>query len=76
MVKLLLEHGADVGATANEGWTLLHVAAFAGRVAIVKMLLEAGADMGVRDKDGQTPRDVAKDEGIIRLLDRHGDTHP
>ena len=32
----------------ESGWTLLHVAAAAGRSAIVQLLLEAGADPALR----------------------------
>lgn len=32
----------------ESGWTLLHVAAAAGRSAVVQLLLETGADPAVR----------------------------
>nr|XP_020647690.1 ankyrin repeat and zinc finger domain-containing protein 1 [Pogona vitticeps]XP_020647692.1 ankyrin repeat and zinc finger domain-containing protein 1 [Pogona vitticeps] len=39
----------------ESGWTLLHVAAAAGRSAIVQLLLEAGADPALRDRQEQPP---------------------
>ena len=50
--------------------TALQGAADAGEVDVVKVLIEGGADVEAQEKDGRTPRDVAKDEGIIRLLDQ------
>jgi ankyrin repeat protein len=47
IVKLLLEHGADVNAkTAYE--TALHLAAEKGHLEIVKFLLEHGADVNAK----------------------------
>jgi ankyrin repeat protein len=47
IVKLLLEHGADVNAkTAYE--TALHLAAGEGHLEIVKLLLEHGADVNAK----------------------------
>ena len=59
MVKLLLEHGADVGARADYGSTPLHGAALNGRVDAIKELVEAGADVGARTKGGWTPLHAA-----------------
>jgi cytohesin len=39
----------------NDGWTLLHWAAFFGRVEIVRMLIDAGADLNVQDEYGRSP---------------------
>lgn len=51
-VPLLLDRGADLGATSDVGWDPLMHAASTGRTAIVKTLLERGANAGYRNDDG------------------------
>ncbi|XP_054827030.1 ankyrin repeat and zinc finger domain-containing protein 1 isoform X2 [Eublepharis macularius] len=46
----------------ESGWTLLHVAAAAGRSAVVRLLLQAGADPALRDKQEQPPYCVSADK--------------
>ncbi|XP_060117063.1 tRNA endonuclease ANKZF1 [Heteronotia binoei] len=46
----------------ENGWTLLHVAAAAGRSAVVRLLLQAGADPAVRDKQERPPYCVSADK--------------
>jgi ankyrin repeat protein len=75
VAKLLLEHGADLNAKNESGWTPLHKAAFWGRVDIVATLLEHGADPDVQDKFGRTPLHSAALEGhvdVVRLLLEYG----
>ena len=60
MVSLsLIEHGADLAATTNRGWTALHIAARFGCWAAVRLLLDQGADAHSKGQDGTTPEDVA-----------------
>ena len=49
-VKELLEQGADLeGATKNDGWSLLHAAAYTkGNLRMVKLLLDYKADVNAR----------------------------
>ena len=44
VVRLLLEHGADVEAMGNDRMTALQEAAYRGRDEIVKLLREHGAE--------------------------------
>ena len=56
-VRLLLEHGADVGArgTGAIRTTALEAAAAAGETAIARLLLDAGADPRSAQEGGFTP---------------------
>lgn len=54
VARALIEAGADVNRTNNEGSTALHTAAFFCRTDIVKVLLKNGADQGVRNSAGAT----------------------
>lgn len=55
--------GADVNALRNgpgaRGFTALHCAAAAGRVASILFLLKSGARRDICDGSGQTPRQAA-----------------
>jgi len=54
MVRLLLEHGADVSAREFDGATGLHRAVFSQSPEVVRLLLEAGIDVNARDARGMT----------------------
>ena len=54
VLKLLLDHGADTGATDGNQSTALHVASFHGRVKSAQ-LLQHGANIHARNRMGQTP---------------------
>jgi len=56
IAQALIDAGADVNQTNNEGSTALHTAAFFCRPDIVKALLAAGADTSVRNNSGSTAR--------------------
>jgi ankyrin repeat protein len=69
---LLLDRGVDVNAPDRFGDTALHIAAFAGNVAMIEFLLERGADVHAVDRAGYTALDHThfKLEAIQALL-RH-----
>ncbi|MBI1768350.1 MAG: ankyrin repeat domain-containing protein [Bacteroidetes bacterium] len=52
--KILIDAGADINVTNNDGSTALHSSAFFCRLEIVKMLLDKGANKTVKNKYGST----------------------
>jgi ankyrin repeat protein len=58
-IQLLLDHGADVNAAANDGRTAVHGAALQGFDDVIKFLAAHGADLTVKDHKGFTPLDTA-----------------
>ena len=50
----MIDAGADMKITNNEGSTPLHIAAFLCRTEIVKALLDKGADKNALNKRGST----------------------
>jgi len=76
VLRLLLEHGADVNVrTKDDGWTPLHQVSYAGVPEVVRLLLDHGADVEAKNNDGKTALQCAsgrrRDE-IVTLLRQHG----
>jgi ankyrin repeat protein len=59
-VKLIVELGADVNATNDDGATALHAAAFTGANEIIQFLVDKGARLDIPDRFGQTPLSIAE----------------
>ena len=55
IIDLLLEHGADVQAVAEDRKTALHFAAQRGEENLMKSMIERGLSPNVEDKDGWRP---------------------
>jgi uncharacterized protein len=77
IARVLVEHGADVAAVANNPMMVqpLHSAAAAGQTDIVGLLLEAGADPDARQQGGFVALHAAAQLGdgeMVRLLLDHG----
>lgn len=71
LVKILIDHGADVNSAMCSGETALHFACSEGVPEIVECLLKAGASLHVRECNGVTPLSVAIRKGheeIVKLL--------
>ncbi|KAF4111569.1 hypothetical protein G5714_008600 [Onychostoma macrolepis] len=56
----LLEHGAQIDVSTEEGLTPLHLAAAEGLTDCTKTLVRNGADIHAQDKRGHTPLDLAR----------------
>jgi len=67
-----VEHGVDVNAAGQFGWTALHSASYQGLNDLVEFLVSKGAKLDTMDGLGQTPLSIAlsvltKDAGARRL---------
>jgi ankyrin repeat protein len=70
--RYLWEHGADVNAVGEFGWTPLHAAAYQGLTDVIELLVSKGAKTETKDKLGQTPLSISlailtKEAGAKRL---------
>ncbi len=74
-VQTLVECGADVYLSNENGWTALHSATACGHIEVVKLLLSLGANVNVADRGGETPLTMATQEGhdgVVALLKAAG----
>ena len=55
IASLLIEHGADVAAQDEDGWTPLHWASSGGHIDLARLLIEHGASATAQDGDGVDP---------------------
>jgi len=55
MVKRLLDYGAKVETTRENGWKTLHMPVHYGHHEVVQQLIDAGADIEHEDSEGWTP---------------------
>jgi len=62
-VRMLVEHGADINASQQMGYTALHGAAGAGRIDLIEFLLMQGADHNMISVDGKTAAMLAEERG-------------
>ncbi|KAJ9299066.1 hypothetical protein DTO271G3_3308 [Paecilomyces variotii] len=69
IVKLFLQHGADVNfSVASSGKKPLHAAAYRGHVNIARLLIERGCNVDAKEDDGWTALMLASQEGHLPLL--------
>jgi hypothetical protein len=59
IIRLLLDHGADMHAVDNQGRTALFPAVQSGNLDLIQMLCENGADISKRDEDELSSLDIA-----------------
>ncbi len=70
----LLDHGADVNARDDRGFTALHRAAETGSPDLVRLLLDRGAAVNP-EAGGHTPRSLAearRETAVVVLLNERG----
>ncbi len=73
VVRVLLEHGADVNAEDFTGWTALHAGSFTGDPATVSLLLDRGAVSSTDRWFLRSPLKIAETlnhEDIVPLLQK------
>ena len=75
MVRLLIEHGANVNARGKYYDTPLHIASYSGDADTVRLLIKHGAEVNSEDRWHCTPLHLALLSGraeIVQLLVEHG----
>ncbi|XP_052567018.1 uncharacterized protein LOC128093606 [Culex pipiens pallens] len=60
-VQLLVDHGAAVNATDEEGNTALHLAFKDGEAELIEVLVRNGADLSAKNKEGKVPLQMASE---------------
>lgn len=77
LIRLVIDHGAELKAGDHREQTILHITVTSGRVQMAEMFLEKGADVNAADNGGVTPvmlavasENEAKD--LLPLLIKHG----
>jgi len=75
VVQYLVEHGADVNASEDDGATAVYIASQNGHLEVVRYLVEHGADVNASEDDGITTLLIASQEGhleVVQYLVEHG----
>jgi ankyrin repeat protein len=70
--KFLVEHGVDVNAAGQFGWTAIHAASYQGLNDVIEYLAGKGGKLEIFDELGQTPLSISlsvltKEAGARRL---------
>ena len=75
IVRILLDHGAEINLKIEKGFTPLHHAAVQGNVDTVELLLDRGAYIEADNDDGDCALLLAAQEDqieVVEILIRHG----
>ena len=76
VARLLVEAGADLNISDDNGWTPLHWAAKAGDVELILAMVEGDGDLLALDREGQTPMDVLEKYERFDALERVRQKYP
>jgi ankyrin repeat protein len=71
-LRPLLDHGANITASDDEGCTALHFAADSGNHEAVQLLVDKGADTFAIDHSAYTPLDLAASTTVRKILRKAG----
>jgi len=69
VMRVLLDHGADIQWAGVDGYTVLHMAVFDNQPAAAKFLLQRGAKVDSRDLGGGTPLHLAAHYGYVECAE-------
>jgi ankyrin repeat protein len=69
IIRMLLDHGADVNARQAGGWTALHAAAMFGDAPLAELLLSSGAMADLPNDQGKTALDLAVEKGHTQVAE-------
>jgi ankyrin repeat protein len=69
IARILIDHGADVNAKAENELTPLHTAAARGNMESAMLLLDQGADINAMTADGKTPLAYAEERNHPGMVD-------
>lgn len=67
IVKLLIEHGADVNASSRTNQNALVEATLNGHYEVIKYLIEHGADVKAKDNRNRSLLKIAKQAGLTNV---------
>ena len=70
LMKILLDHGADVNLCDSAGYAPLMVAALRGDASLARYLISRGASLSDTTHDGRTPLDLARQNGHLAFEER------
>ena len=66
VAMVLIDHGADATATADNGWTVMHCAARRGLEHLMIGLIGRGVQLNVKDNEGRSALDIAHSTRVDR----------
>ena len=69
IVRLLIEHGAEINKRKATSETALWFAAQKGQLEAMKVLVQHGADVNIIDREDGSALDIARNNGHLEIVD-------